>query len=265
MKTHNVSCRSLPFFLLAVVASYSIGYAGNIPAASGPECVADCGDGGGGGGRGKERDRPEPAGPTPAQREQARARALNAANERGISCFERKDWSCAVRNFQEALEYAPYNPSLQRNLKRAREEAARQPGTATQQLLSTVHHGSQATQSGDAGTIRVQGGKGFDTGGSNVGGLQPPAVFNQNSGYREPVVTPANRTPAIAYFEKERETSKKKRADLETRLNELQKDPKKNQVEVVNVKQEISNARNQENYLNFSIEVELKKAPDAKK
>lgn len=265
MKIRNVYRRFLPFFLLSVVASYSIGYSGDIPAVSAPECVADCGDDSGGSGRGKERDRPQPAGTTQAQREQARAKALNAANERGISCFERKEWPCAVRNFQEALDYAPYNPSLQRNLKRAQEEAARQPGIATRQLLSTVHHGSQATQSGDAETIRDQGGKGIDTGGRNVGGLQPPVVFNPNSGYREPIVTPANRTPAIAYFEKERETSKKKRADLETRLNELQKNPNKSQAEVVTVKREISNTRNQENYLNFSIEVELKKAPDAKK
>lgn len=268
MKIRKVICRSLPFILFAVVASYSIGYSGNIPPVSPPECVADCGDGGGGGGgggRGRERDRPQPAGPTPAQREQARAKALNDANERGISCFERKDWRCAISNFQEALEYAPYNPSLQRNLKRAQEEAARQPGIASQQLLSTVHHGNQATQSGDAGTARDQGGKGFDAGGRNVGGLQPPVVYSRNYGYREPVVTPANRTPAIAHFEKERDTSKKKRAELEKRLNELQNDPKKSEVEVAIVKQDISNAKNKENYLNFSIEVELKKAPDAKK
>lgn len=206
-----------------------------------------------------------PSGPTPAQLEQKRAHALKVANEKGYSCFARKEWNCAVRYFQEALAYAPHNPTLQYNLRRAREESARQGGTAGQQLQSVVHHGNQAIQSGNAGSQREQGGKGFDTRGANAGGLRPPVVYSQATYYREPVVTSANRTPAIAKIEKERETSKKKRAELETRLNQLQKEPQKNQVEMVNVKQEIYNARNQENFLNFSIELELQKAPDGKK
>lgn len=227
-----------------------------------PVCDSPSGDGGDNSGN---HGSPEPAGPTPAQLEQKRANALKAANERGYSCYDRKDWNCAIRYFQEALSYAPYNPTLQYNLRRAREQADRQGGTAGHQLQSAVHHGNQAIQSGNAGSQRELGGQVFDSKGNNVGGLKPPVVYSQATFYREPVVTAANRTPAIAKFEKERETSKKKRAELETRLNQLQREPHRNQVEVANVKQEIATTRNQENFLNFSIEVELKKAPDAKK
>lgn len=250
--------------VLALSAPCSVAHSGSIPEVGAPECVGNCGDSSG---REEQTQRPEPAGPTPEQREQARARALNNANERGIGCFQRKEWNCAIRNFQEALAYAPYNPSLQHNLKRAREEAARQSGLAGQQLLSTVHHGNQALQSGNSATGRPLSGQGFDTGGSNAGTLPPPVVYNQYYGYRDPVVAPDKRTPAIDRIERERDSSRKKRANLETRLNELQTKPKANPVELVRVKQEISNARNQENFLNFSIQVELQKAgaPHGKK
>lgn len=264
MKNRMLS-RCLPLYLaLTVSVPCSVAHTGSIPEVGAPECVGNCG---GDSGREEQIHRPEPAGPTPEQREQARARALKEANERGVGCFQRKEWNCAIRNFQEALAYAPYNPSLQHNLKRAREEAARQSGLAGQQLLSTVHHGNQAWQSGNSATGRPLSGQGFDTGGTNAGTLPPPVVYNQYYGYRDPVVAPDKRTPAIDRFERERDSSRKKRAELEIRLNELQKVPKTNPVELVRVKQEVSNARNQENFLNFSIQMELQKAgaPHGKK
>lgn len=51
---------------------------------------------------------------------------MNDANEKGLACYERKDWNCAIKYFQEALEYSPYNMALKNNIEKAKEEARKE-------------------------------------------------------------------------------------------------------------------------------------------
>jgi len=209
---------------------------GNVPPVSNPECVEGCDfeDPDDDDSDSRSSSHRTPSGPSPEEREKNRVNAMNSANEKGIRCFQQKDWSCAVRSFEKALQYSPYNPTLVKNLNRAREEA-----------------------------LREQAGYGFDTPGSQSGSLPRPApAYNPFQTYKEPVITSANRTPAISALENIKTTLKKKRDDTQTKIAELQKDPVKNEKEIVTVKKEMNDLKNQENFLNFSIEVELKKAPD---
>lgn len=205
---------------------------GNVPDVPNPTCIEGCDfedpddDGG--------SYSPTPSGPSPEEQERKRVNAMNNANEKGIKCFKMRDWNCAVRSFEKALQYSPHNPTLVKNLNRAKEEA-----------------------------LRKQAGYGFDTPGSQSGSLPRPApAYNPFQTYKEPVITPANRTPAIAALENIKTTLKKKRGDTEIKMSELKKDPVKNQKELTTVQKEITDLKDQDNYLNFSIDVELKKAPD---
>lgn len=49
--------------------------------------------------------------------------ASEDANDKGVDCYERKDWKCAIRYFKEALDYDPENDDASYNLKKARAEA----------------------------------------------------------------------------------------------------------------------------------------------
>lgn len=69
---------------------------------------------------------PVPGGPTPEEIEQERVDAMNDANEKGIYYFEHRKWDLAIQNFEEALEYSPYNLSLKHNIERAKEEKAKE-------------------------------------------------------------------------------------------------------------------------------------------
>lgn len=212
------------------------GVYGNVPDVPNPECVEGCDfeDPDDDDSDSRSPSHHTPSGPSPEEKERTRVNAMNYANEKGIKCFKQGDWNCAVRSFEKALQYSPYNPTLVKNLNRAREEA-----------------------------LREQAGHGFDTPGSQSASVPRPApAYNPFQTYKEPVITSANRTPAIAKLENIKATLKKKRNDTETRITELQKDPHKNQQEITTVKKEISELKDQENFLNFSITVELKKAPD---
>ncbi len=223
----------------------SLGY---VPPVGNPQCVEGCDNAGSEDDDRRSPSRPAPSGPSPEEREKKRVNAMNYANEKGIKCFRQGDWNCAVKSFEEALQYSPHNPTLVKNLNRAKEEVRKH----------------QMNTSGYEG-IRVQAGHGFDTPGNSSGSLPRPApAYNPLQTYKEPVITPANRTPAIAALENIKTTMKKKRNDTETKMNELQKEPLKNQTEIQTVKKELNDLKNQENFLNFSIEVELKKAPDVK-
>lgn len=221
---------------LEQAAGMAGGSYGNAPDVGKPECVEGCDFEDSDDSDSNSPSHSAPLGTSPEEREKNRVNAMNRANEKGIKCFQQRDWACAVRSFNEALQFSPHNPTLVRNFNRAKEEA-----------------------------IRVQAGQGFDTPGNLSGNLQRPAAsYNPFQTYKEPVITPANRTPAIAAIENIKTTLKKKRDDTATKMSELQKDPVKNQQEITTVKKEITELKNQENFLNFSIEVELKKAPDVK-
>jgi len=66
--------------------------------------------------------------------EQQRVDAMNDANNNGIDCYEKGDWSCALRYFELALEYSPYNPSIISNINKAKEKLRAQQQPAPVQV-----------------------------------------------------------------------------------------------------------------------------------
>ncbi|MFH2128265.1 MAG: tetratricopeptide repeat protein [Pseudomonadota bacterium] len=124
----------------------------------------------------------KPRGPSPQELERLRGMALDEANEIGIAAYSKGDYARAVAYFARALEYDPHNPTLQHNLKRARDRldgqdrqrrqsfrgSVKPPGqnTALQQAASAAAHGKQAV--GSATTSKSQAGKVFDTKGTKV-------------------------------------------------------------------------------------------------
>jgi tetratricopeptide (TPR) repeat protein len=102
---------------------------------------------GGGGTRRSYTPRPKPRGPSPRELERIRGMRLDEANELGYEAYRKGDFRRAALYFQRALEYAPHNPTLQHNLKRARQhqaalqrnvEAARQKRLAEQRRLKQI-------------------------------------------------------------------------------------------------------------------------------
>lgn len=109
------------------------GGGGNVPPVGAPQCVSGCG---------------RPAPPPPVHDDSARREAekreaerrkaeerqrvesMDDANEKGIDCYERRDWQCAIRNFELALQYSPHNPAIISNLNKAKEKAKQQQNMA---------------------------------------------------------------------------------------------------------------------------------------
>ncbi len=75
-------------------------------------------------------------------------------------------------------------------------------------------------------------------------------------GHKDPVVPPTRRTAAITKLELQRTTDRKQRAALEEKLKAI--DPKKDPVGASALKQQESKIDNQINYINFSIDDQLK-------
>lgn len=74
---------------------------------------------------------PAYTGPSPEElkrkREQKDLReASDDAVDKGVDCYQRKEWTCAIRFFREALEYDPDNDDAIYNLKKAIENAKKQ-------------------------------------------------------------------------------------------------------------------------------------------
>ena len=80
------------------------------------------------------RPRPtRPRGPTPQQIERKRAVSFYDASEKGYRAYERKDWATAIHYFKAALSYAPHNPTMNHNLRRARQKQAQAIAAAKRQ------------------------------------------------------------------------------------------------------------------------------------
>lgn len=125
---------------LTVLFYFTYAFAGDIPPVSNPECVSGCDyeDTG----NDDDHDRYEPAQDNAQLEEEARVNAMNDANDKGLDCYERKDWNCAIKYFQEALEYSPYNFVLKTNLKKAKEQALK---AASRPAPTVTHSGTVAT------------------------------------------------------------------------------------------------------------------------
>ena len=133
------------------------------------------------------------------------------------------------------------------------------------QLKSVQFHSQQAAAASNIEVMKEESSKGFDTRGDVKEGLKPLDLKGMPLEARDPVVPSELRTPKISQFEKERTEVRNKRWEMEKKLGVLQSSPKQDTKKIAELKQEISNAENKENFLNFSINDELRKAPQVKK
>jgi len=133
------------------------------------------------------------------------------------------------------------------------------------QLKSAEFHSQEATKKGSIEGTKEESGKGFDTQGIVKEGLAPLDLKGIPVTQRDPVVPDELRTPKITEFEKKREELRAKRLEMTKKVELLEASPKKDSKKIAEIKQEISNAQNQEYFLNFSIKEELRKAPTLKK
>jgi tetratricopeptide (TPR) repeat protein len=217
-------------------------------------------------------------GPSPEElRRRAEAKDLNEAaqdaDDKGIDFYEKGDWDSAIREFREALEYAPDDPDILDNLHHAeaRANAARiaqeqkvRESEAARQLMSVQQHSEAAQGLASKSATEpasVEARRGFDTGGQSAGGIPGPAVYAGSGSGKDPVVPKEKRTPAITKLERDRTVFRKEITTLDQKLKTL--DPQKDSVEISKIKQQESTAQNKIHYLNFSISEELKKPTPA--
>ena len=72
-----------------------------------------------------------PAGPSPEELRRMRdekdvKEASEYANDKGIECYNKRDWNCAIKYFRESLDYDPDYGDASYNLKRAIEESRKE-------------------------------------------------------------------------------------------------------------------------------------------
>ena len=202
---------------------------------------------------------PVPTGPTPRELKLQReakdlADAALDANDKGVDAYERGNYDAAVGYFAEAHDYAPDNPDFARNLERAR-QALRQ-SVAARELKSADFHGGDARRLQDEASS-AEARRVFDTEGRPSGSLDTPPVAAGHRKGGDPVVPDGRRTPQIVAYERERDALRREIAAFDTQLKTL--DPKKDAVAISKIKQQKSTGQDKINYLNFSIDAELKK------
>jgi hypothetical protein len=117
-------------------------------------------------------------------------------------------------------------------------------------------------------TAKDQAMRGFDTRGDNVpSSLKPLAVDGRNPA-REQVIPKEKRTEAITKLEKRRDEAKKKRMELERKVAEIENKPNKTEEEknnLANFQKELPVVKKEEDFINISINEELKKPSKLKK
>lgn len=185
--------------------------------------------------------------------------AADDAEQNGEEFYAKGDWANAVKAFQEALDYNPDDAVASANLQKARthlqeaqaklqSEAARQAVNAQTRSVNALGMGNEAGS--------VQARKPWDDPDNtkNGGITVPPA--NGDGGHKDPIVPTSRRTAAITKLEQQRETDRKRRATLEEKLKTL--DPQKDSVVISTIKQQESKLDNDINYVNFSIDEQLR-------
>jgi tetratricopeptide (TPR) repeat protein len=221
-----------------------------------------------------------PVGPSPeelARRREAKdtKEATDDAEDRGEALYNKSEWADAVKAFQEALDYDPDNDVAIANLRKAQDklqqaEAALQKAqdlrsaAAKQAVNAQTRALSAASMNNEAASKEAR--KPFDEA-DNTKNNGIPVSVGSADGHKDPVVLPARRTPAITKLEQQRTADRKQRTTLEDKLKTL--DPKKDSVAISAIKQKESTIDSHVNYLNFSIDDQLKAPstvpPDNKK
>jgi hypothetical protein len=127
---------------------------------------------------------------------------------------------------------------------------------AGDQLKSVEFHSKTAARFSSDEAMKDEASKGFDTGGKYAGSL--PVIVPE----KEKVIPKEKITPEIKKMMDERDEVKEKRKELEKDLEKLEAKKEKtpeDTVEMAKLKQDISTAKNKENYDDYAINEELKK------
>ncbi len=79
-----------------------------------------------------------PQGPSPEELKKRREEkdlkeASEDANDKGIDCYNKKDWNCAIKWFKESLDYEPDNEDAQYNLKASQQQSELQQAAIRKQ------------------------------------------------------------------------------------------------------------------------------------
>ena len=83
---------------------------------------------------------PVQTGPSPEQLKRMREEkdskeAAEYANDKGIECYKKRDWNCAIKYFKEALDYNPDNDDADYNLKKANKEYTKEKDETVRKML----------------------------------------------------------------------------------------------------------------------------------
>ncbi len=203
-----------------------------------------------------------PQGPTPEELKKRREEkdlkeASEDANDKGIDCYNKKDWNCAIKWFKESLDYDPDNEDAQFNLKVAeqqselqqalikkqkeeedkrlaelkkREEEKKTTGTknAAEEAISNQKNTEEGLLNGNKETIREKSAKVFDTEGDYRGSI--PGVKLTGT------ITPAQEKAAREYLAKN------------------DKEYQARQVKIKEVKQEVEKLKQKDDALSKTID-----------
>jgi len=199
-----------------------------------------------------------PAGPSKEELNKRREakdtqEAADDAENKGEEFYAKGDWANAAKAFQETLDLNPDDAVADVNLKKAQKrlresEAAKQAINAQTRSTNAVGLGKEAG-SKEAGIP-------FDDPDKTKNSGIPVPLANGDVGHKDPVVPASKRTAAITKLEQQRATDRKQRAALEEKLKTL--DPQKDPVAISAIRQQESKLDNHINYVNFSIDDQLK-------
>jgi tetratricopeptide (TPR) repeat protein len=182
---------------------------------------------------------PQPVGPSSEEKEEMRQQAFGHANNAGIAAFRRGDYKEAIRDFEEALEYSPYNPTVKHNLEKARERLADQQkpqpdSSASNSAFGQLNAAAASSNSAASADDSAYSGNLGGTAGAGTASRQfdtptrAPPIPLRFVKYLEPnsdPVVPARReTPRVRQLEKQREQARGEAKKLDIRRTTLDPD-----------------------------------------
>jgi len=208
----------------------------------------------------------QPPPPTQEQLNQQRdAKDLDEAAQddidKGDDAYKAGDYANAVKYFTHALGYEPDSDVAQENLRLAQlhlNQAAAAAAAARQ--LSAMQ---EPAPSADGEVQSNHARAGFDTAGAHGNALTTSSTHETPGNARDPVVPAARQSAAIRIMERARARDRQKISILKAELKKL--DPSTESVKISTIKQEVSTAKSDVQYQNFSINEELRKPPAAPK
>jgi tetratricopeptide (TPR) repeat protein len=206
-----------------------------------------------------------PTGPTPEELKRAREEkdikeAASDAVDKGNAFYKKGDWANALKFYKEALEYDPDDQDALSNIEQVRKKMAgeRQIG---RDLKTADYESRNADGLSNKDAIKNAAGRGFDTSGASAGAIGAPAVYAGSAQYKDPVIPPSKRTPAVTRMERDRQAARKELQFLQEQLKAV--DPKTDPVQISKIKQQESTLKNKIRTLNFSITEQLKEPSTA--